>query len=842
MRLGSYIKECVVRLLEERRVVVWYDGERVFGGIVKEFLAPSCVVISAGESRLRARREADEAVRLLNDPAHPTRMNGTVLIHAPWPRGTTEESKLQDPFEAFALIGTAFGDKEGERFQSLARQAMPARAADIDRLFNEGQPTVPMIETLDEHVRYPLLAQAFGTESAQESAVLMLCQEGAPRQLAAVQGALGEFLRLLHTDIGFEVYSPEAAAGAVAEQLARFVLLSEFAFDVGALPDALSAVSHAAELHRQRIFALCDRMRTSDDTREAYVRVASRVESELRLRVLPGDAVSVGSRETFGFQERLRLARLQALATDGNLAEARQLTIQGRRSVWRSLPDRGVLWKLAERCLDFLQAAASVAGQPQAGDASVREWIEAYAAPDGLSQVDRHQRLVEQGATECNEDEEIGALVALCRRRYREVAGAAVTRFQKVVEREGWPPEGVTRQSQVFDRHVASAIAERRGVAYFLVDAMRYEMGRDLAQVLETLGSVGVTFAVVGLPSTTQCGMAALMPSADMSLTLVEDGDDLAPALGGRALRTSADRMNLLRERWGDRFRELPVSDLLSWQQRKLAAATGSADLVVVRSQEIDALGEGPSLYHARKYITGILGELRAATERLAGLGFTTFVYAADHGHVLLPEVAPGDVVAPPPGTWKQTKRRVRLGSSTASAPGVIVFPVEKLGIVAPVPEIAFTVAFRVFTSDPYFHEGLSLQESLIPVVTLLCRAPVEPTSATVEVEIRYRADHFTSRVVGLKIWYNALLGESLSVRVEAYDGSGPKAKRVGEAADCDARDPVTHLVRLEKGKETQVPLRVFEDFTGATLEVRALDPATPTIFHRLKLKNSVME
>ena len=41
-------------------------------------------------------------------------------------------------------------------------------------------------------------------------------------------------------------------------------------------------------------------------------------------------------------------------------------------------------------------------------------------------------------------------------------------------------------------------------------------------------------------------------------------------------------------------------------------------------------------------------------------------------------------------------------------------------------------------------------------------------------------------------------------MRIEAFDGSGPKAKLVGEAADCEARDPATRLVTLTKESETQ--------------------------------------
>lgn len=79
-------------------------------------------------------------------------------------------------------------------------------------------------------------------------------------------------------------------------------------------------------------------------------------------------------------------------------------------------------------------------------------------------------------------------------------------------------------------------------------------------------------------------------------------------------------------------------------------------------------------------------------------------------------------------------------------------------------------------------------------------------------------------------------------MRIEVCEGPGAKAAVVGEAADCDARDPNTRLVTLDKGKETQVPIRIHDEFKGSSIEVRAVDPTTGTIFHRLKLKNAAME
>lgn len=844
MSLTAYIHKRLLDLLDEHRVVVWYDGERAFGDLVANFAAPNCTVIHGEPSRLQARREADTVVAKLNDSDQAPYKNGNLLIYLPWGRCASDEERVGDPFESLAVIGAAFGDDPAERFQSLARQALPERIAEIDRLFAEGKPTLGMIEGLGEGQRYPLLEEALGTDSVVEATAMLLCRDGAVAKVNGVTGALEELLRLLNADLDFTPPPRVKALDTIAQHLGRFVLFSEFVFDLrGPLPDTLDKVPRASEASCDRIFALCERMRGSDDTREGYIALASRAEQELRLPETFTDPLVLGVRDTFLFEERRYLSRLQSLARSGDLHEAHSVVAQRRASVWRHLPERALLWKLAERCVDFLAAAEAWTSRLPGPNTSVSQWVEAYKSADGLWQVDRQQRLMEQGAAACAENTEVGGLIELCRKRYLQVAEAAQSPFLKSVERDGWPPDGVFRQTQIFDRHVAPILGERGKVAYFLVDAMRYEMGRDLAAALESLGPVSVTAAATVLPTTTPCGMAALMPSADGAFSLVEDGEDVAPAVGGRALRTSPERMNLLRERYGDRFRDITLGDLLSVPQKRLQATLGSADLIVVRTQDIDALGEGPSLYLGRKFMTTILGDLRNATDRLASMGIDTFVFAADHGHVLLPEIAAGDVISEPPGDWKKSKRRCRLGASRAAAAGVVVFSAEKVGIVGPFEELAVPGGFRVFSAgEGYFHEGVSLQECLIPVVVLQVRERARAGSGGDEVEIRYRADHFTSRVVGLKVWYNTLLGQSLTVRIEAYDGPGAKAALVGEAADCDARDPNTRLVTLEKGKETQVPIRIYDDFTGPSIEVRVVDPTTGTIFHRLKLKNAVME
>ena len=109
--------------------------------------------------------------------------------------------------------------------------------------------------------------------------------------------------------------------------------------------------------------------------------------------------------------------------------------------------------------------------------------------------------------------------------------------------------------------------------------------------------------------------------------------------------------------------------------------------------------------------------------------------------------------------------------------------------------------------------------------------------------EVIYKRAQFTSRIVGLKLRLDALLTPEVLVRVEAFDGPARKARRSVRPSDCDARDERTGFIRLSRDEETQVPLRIEDDFTGRQVEIRVVNADGPeVVFGRLTLKNGIME
>ena len=254
-------------------------------------------------------------------------------------------------------------------------------------------------------------------------------------------------------------------------------------------------------------------------------------------------------------------------------------------------------------------------------------------------------------------------------------------------------------------------------------------------------------------------------------------------------------------------------------------------------------MAENLGAWRARRYLSDVVGDIAAAVRWVASQGFSRVVISSDHGHMLLPEIPAGDVVQSPAGGWQEVKRRCRLGSGLASSTGTLTLKAGHVGIQGDVQEICLPIGFRVFSEgDGYFHGGLSLQEAVIPVVVFRAAAAESGKAGKPEIEILYRSDKFTSRVVGLKFYLRSdMFNTAARVRIEAYDGTSAKAKVVGESADCEARDDKTREVTLQAGKETPVPVLIDPDFDGAEIEVRVSDPETRVVWAKRKLKNGMM-
>ncbi|WP_295880343.1 PglZ domain-containing protein [uncultured Thiohalocapsa sp.] len=199
--------------------------------------------------------------------------------------------------------------------------------------------------------------------------------------------------------------------------------------------------------------------------------------------------------------------------------------------------------------------------------------------------MDRCQRELEQAVSDVlDPDGTLDALIEQARGRYRKLAEDVQLVFTKHLETEGWPPSGGLANAGVFDRFVAPVLGQSgRGGALFLVDALRCELGVALQQQLAEDEAVELLAAAAQLPTITSVGMASLLPGAGSRLYLARQDDALVPMLDDTPAANLAQRLDVLKKRFGDRFEALKLTDFA----RGKAKLPAQVDLLVLRSVEI---------------------------------------------------------------------------------------------------------------------------------------------------------------------------------------------------------------------------------------------------------------
>ena len=455
-----------------------------------------------------------------------------------------------------------------------------------------------------------------------------------------------------------------------------------------------------------------------------------------------------------------------------------------------------------------------------------------------LREIDRHQREFEQAIGEYLSTEPIVDDVAEhARKRYARVAEKVQTIFIKHLENEGWPPQGILANVDLFDKLVEPLLAERdKRVAYFHVDALRYELGLELQRQLIDMGVSTIQPSIAQLPTVTPIGMASLLPGAGKKLTILREGKDLVAALDGQRLTSVANRMKVFEQLYGDRFAQLTLSEFNSGKKPKVSDAV---NLLVIRSTEIDShLENNPDTTLGLVHQT--LKGIRVAIHRLRQTGFTDVVIATDHGFFLNGHADAGDTCAKPSvGDWITVHDRALLGTGSSDTQS-FVMSAQKLGIRgdfecfgAPRSMAPYRRGMR------FFHGGPSLQEAIVPAITVALQdqAEREPALASVQLTYKNGAKRITTRlpVVDLAVENNDMFsqGADFEILLEAHDHKG---NVVGEARKGDPVDPATGTLTLNSGQQKQITIRMDLEFEGK-FTLKAFNPITMTAYASITLE-----
>lgn len=837
-QLHEYVAKQLADKVKSRRVVVWYDERSEFQPFVDEVRGGPrassemvAVSISGVNAQLAQYAGSMFEIRALVEPHVRADNPGTVVIYIP---GCTRDRRGSVLMEL---------EKAGITWEpqliQLAKNVLLQKytLGIVDELLSH-----------DHKLSYDDLARAAADNASAEppSGLKVIFHEvsGNDALLAEwlssdMQDAeivrketTGELRKLVRARLGLALPADATLAKLRAIAL-RYVLAGEFRLDLACdAPASLDGIAKPSS-HKEEsaVRDLARLLRTRDA--DVYEALADRVEEELGLSnaALPADAL--GAIDTFRFEERALLRHAGGLIASGKFGDALAIVAEREHSFWLDRDvRRKAQWEAARRMIELGTVAVEVraAVGKMSGDAA--GWLEAYSGKDGWYRLDRAQRRLEAWVANLDEDPEDRPL-GVARRAYEDACYAMADGFTKALSRDGWTVAGALHQNRIFSDIVSNC---PRPVAYFLVDAMRFEMGIELAERLPKSSEVAVRAAVGALPSITPIGMAALMPGASASFSVVEQGGRLGARIEESFLPDLASRRKFVAARV-PKLVELTLDELLGLQTSKLARKIGGAQVVLIRSQEIDHAGETGFTFQARQTMDTVIDNIVRAIRKLAAEGIEHAVVAADHGHLFFASDRDESMrTDAPAGMTVELHRRCWIGRGGSTPKGCVRVAASSLGYTSDL-EFVFPAASGVFRAGgdlAYHHGGPSLQELVVPVLTVLTkvREVAQPSGGPITASTL--PEVITNRIFSVTFTFGenqlALGATGLQVR-PLLVASGKQVGAVGMAVDAQF-DRTTGCVNLEPNKPATVAF-LLSDESAASLRVVVVDPATDAELYR---------
>ncbi|UNQ32972.1 BREX-1 system phosphatase PglZ type A [Prescottella equi] len=557
-----------------------------------------------------------------------------------------------------------------------------------------------------------------------------------------------------------------------------------------------------------------ERLRDDRQLRRVFSDLAERAQADLnigeRLRADPPAVEDLADRDVFPLVDEAVLHALAAAVLDRALPPDRIADLVRVRSTTTWYDEHKHAYQAlttASDCLSRIETFAPVIADPADG---VRSYADGWSAIDGAYRRFRHHL----GRAETELPAELAARV-----EYRYVHDyqrpLAEAWQQQVDTLDVWDIPGVERLGG-FARYDLPAKAKTLVV---VSDALRYEVGAELAARMNSDDWFSATLEprLAPLPSFTKLGMAAMLPHNRLELaddgTVRADGASTAGLSARAALWTN---MNAA---------AVDYATVMSMSAADRAALWSAHDAVVVYHDAIDAAGH-KTPYQTPEACNRAIDDIVRVIKRFGGKTRASRVLVtADHGFLYqdsdlepgdyLSEAAHGDQIV------ARTRRYV-LGRGLREHPAFTTWSAAQLGLDGDVQVQIPRALHRLRMQGAgyqYVHGGASLQEVVVPLVTLTQSRSKDTSKVTVDVNVS--SPTITSSTVLVTLLQREVVSgkrraRTLIVGVYAEDGTALSGERtvVVDSTAEDLRDR-NFTVELVLGEAA-------ERYNGKSVRIRA--------------------
>jgi hypothetical protein len=815
----DYITDVIQKQVDERGLVLWFDPEKHYVTLAENLSLSRATVARFDGSFFALRKEIEP---LMGGDSPPR-----LVVYVPLNKADTHNALVEVEAAGVVMMPRHQPPSLNTRLSIIARNALKGTfgdetAASIEKQVEDGKIDLAGLDELAKHgegITKGVVTLIFGTSSTQDIALKFLSSARHDEEIVKKEAG-AELAMLLRNEFDVDLAQSKTPHD-MRTLLARHVLATEFIDSLtGEPPSALSTVRTGRNAAAQAsCAALVKTWRQRRDLRESYAALAGQTGKELGLSRMDFELQGISGSETFLEVENALCHRIiQRLLTKAS-GELVELAQQRQSSFWAEyLPGVQAQWALVAVTGQLLLEAERLEQEVKSAAPGADDWIVAYTEGESpWCMLDTYHRHMERRYHNFDFDsgeahELLKKAITKARHRYMEVGGALAEQFLHRLRDSKFKTGKALLQTQLYEKKIKPGLAESK-TAYVWVDALRFEMGRELAHSLQDGFSVKTEAAVAAVPTITEIGMAALLPGEVKQVIASPAGEGkLALDVDGTIIKDRKDRISYLKKKSGVEFFDLKLEDLLPSPKKRIEEGIRSAQLILVTSQEIDALCEGDNVPLARRTMDEVLHLLHRSFRVLADLGVDNIILAADHGYLFGDELDEGMKIDAPGGDTADLHRRVWVGKGGSADPAYMRARIAEFGLGGDL-EIAAPWNFACFKAKggakAYFHGGLSPQELLIPVITLQpleSRSRRGPAAGGIDWQLIPGSQKISTRFFSVQI-KGAVTG--------LFEVTPPKVRVEVRAKNNSISTPVSASYGFEEGTG-DVQLRLMEEDSKA--------------------------
>ncbi len=315
--------------------------------------------------------------------------------------------------------------------------------------------------------------------------------------------------------------------------------------------------------------------------------------------------------------------------------------------------------------------------------------------------------------------------------------------WQTHVDRaERWEAPTYPRQREFYASQVSAFRRKDLKLCVIISDSMRFEVGDELLGRIRSLDryDAELTPMLTSLPSYTQLGMASLLPNKEVRIADNDTGVVLVNGLSSQGL---VNRQKILETsgRTGDRMRAIKSEEFMEMKGDEARSLLRENDVVYIYHNRIDAMGDKTvSEDRVFEAVEDTLDELIKLIKKLTAANASNLLLTADHGFIyqhrpIEESDFSGAEVSGETVLFRD--RRFVLGKGLQPHPGLRTFDAASLGLEGDV-EVAIPKSINRLrlkgSGSRYVHGGASLQEVVIPVLTVNKKRQSDLSAVEVEI------------------------------------------------------------------------------------------------------------